>query len=352
MVRTWQNLVLAPGATLRQALKVIDQGAIRMALVATQGRLIGTVSDGDIRRGLLAGMTLECAIDEVVHRQPVTVSADCSREQAVRLMEQKWLLALPIVEEGILLGVHALHELLEQPHYGNPVFIMAGGFGTRLRPLTEHCPKPMLKVGDRPLLETLLRSFIERGFTNFYISTHYLPEVIQSHFGDGSQWGVSITYVHEQAPLGTGGALALLPEERPALPVVMINGDILTNLKFDKLVEHHNAVGADATLCVREFEYQIPYGVINSRKGNVVEMQEKPVERYQVNAGIYVLSDALVRSVVKGQRVDMPTLLEQRLEQGEEVSTYTLHDYWLDIGQMADFERAQRDIKGLFAWVA
>tara|TARA_R110000851_G_scaffold13043_2_gene44828 strand:- start:158 stop:838 length:681 start_codon:yes stop_codon:yes gene_type:complete len=224
---------------------------------------------------------------------------------------------------------------------------MAGGFGTRLRPLTDNCPKPLLKVGDKPILEIVLNSFIRSGFKNFYISTHYLPEMIKDYFGDGSKWKVNITYVHEKEPLGTGGALGLLPNDVPDLPLFLINGDVLTNVDFEKVLEFHNKQKAHATMCVRDYEYQVPFGVIQGQDNKVINMQEKPVEHYFINAGIYIVSPELRRSVSKNRYIDMPSLLESSIEQEKDVVMYPVREYWLDIGRIEDYKRAQLDIINL-----
>lgn len=225
---------------------------------------------------------------------------------------------------------------------------MAGGFGSRLRPLTDNCPKPMLKVGDKPILETVIRSFIKAGFSDFYISTHYMPEQIKNHFGDGGDLGVNISYVYEETPLGTGGALGLLPDSmRQDLPLIMINGDVLTKVDFERLLSFHVENDADATMCVREYDYQIPYGVINGEGNQITSMVEKPIQRFFVNAGIYVVSPRVIQSVEKNQKIDMPTLLEQHMEERQKVLMFPVHEYWLDIGRMDDFNKAQVDIYNL-----
>jgi NDP-sugar pyrophosphorylase family protein len=208
--------------------------------------------------------------------------------------------------------------------------------------MTDNCPKPLLKVGDNPILETLLLRFIKFGFHNFYISKHYLPEIIRDHFGDGSDWGVKINYVHENKPLGTGGALGLLPKNIPDLPVIVINGDVLTKIDFDALITFHDKNNSKATMSVREFDYQVPFGVIESDGNQIKGMVEKPVHRFHVNAGIYVIGQAILKTVKENERVDMPTLLERHL--GDNVLMYPFHDYWLDVGRIDDFNRAQKDI--------
>ncbi|MFA0471727.1 nucleotidyltransferase family protein [Vibrio sp. 10N.222.51.E8] len=350
MIDSWKKVVLGPNATIRMALEVIDAESLRVALVQNEaGHLAGVVTDGDIRRGLLEGISLDDAVSLVMNTSPITAEYDAPRQELLAKMNKLDILFLPIVRDGLLVGLETLHDaLVNKPKYENPVFIMAGGFGTRLKPLTDRCPKPMLEVGDKPILETLIKSFIDAGFFNFFISTHYMPELIRNYFGDGSELGINITYVHEEKPLGTGGALGLLPTSLPRdLPLIMINGDVLTKVDFNRLLHFHTENNADATMCVREHEYQIPYGVISGEGNKIVEMTEKPVQRFFVNAGIYVVSPSIISSVPKNHRVDMPTLLENRISEGNDVLMFPLHEYWLDIGKMDDFKQAQIDIKTL-----
>ncbi|RUO49513.1 nucleotidyltransferase family protein [Pseudidiomarina donghaiensis] len=344
----WKQVVVAPSTTLQSALKQLDEGALRIVLVCDEAmHLQGVVTDGDVRRGLLRGVGLEAPVSQVMNTQPITVTPETSRSDAVALMQSKSILAIPVVAEGHVIGLQTLQKLQSTHSYQNPVFIMAGGFGTRLRPLTDNTPKPMLKVGERPILETLLLNFIKSGFSNFYISTHYLPHVIRDYFGDGSKWNVNITYVHEEEPLGTGGALGLLPESTPELPLIMVNGDVLTSVDFERVLDFHMTHHALATMCVREYDYQIPYGVIMGDGERIISMEEKPIQRFFVNAGIYVISPEIFKNVEKHTRIDMPTLLQTYLDANEDVFMFPIHEYWLDIGRMDDFKRAQIDIKGL-----
>ncbi|MDH6027935.1 nucleotidyltransferase family protein [Vibrio splendidus] len=349
MSYSWKKTIVKPEATIVDALRVIDSEALRIALVVNdEQHLLGVVTDGDIRRGILNSLPLDTPIVEIMNCSPTTASINTAKEQLVKLMESKSILAVPLLEDNKVVGLETLHHLFEEKTYQNPVFIMAGGFGTRLRPLTDNCPKPMLKIGNKPILETVIRSFIKAGFENFYISTHYMPEQIQNHFGDGSELGVNINYVYEEAPLGTGGALGLLPSDLPQdLPLIMMNGDVLTKVDFERLLDFHNDNEADATMCVREYDYQIPYGVINGEGNKITSMVEKPIQRFFVNAGIYVVSPRVLQSVEKNQKIDMPTLLEQHMEERQKVLMFPVHEYWLDIGRMDDFKRAQMDILSL-----
>jgi len=350
MSKHWENVLISPEDTIKKALEIIDNQALRVVLVVDEGRkLLGTVSDGDVRRGLLGGLNLSDPVSGVMNSNPTTVAEGQSRDALIEVMESKNILFLPVVNElGCIVGLETLLGSLQQPKYENPVFIMAGGFGTRLRPLTDNCPKPMLKVGDRPILETVLRRFINFGFHNFYVSTHYMPETITNYFGDGSQFGVKISYVHEETPLGTGGALGLLKSSLSGdLPLIVANGDVLTTVNFERLLDFHIEHRSDATMCVREYEYKVPYGVIENDGNKITAMVEKPIHRFFVNAGIYVVSPSICSSVEENEHVDMPTLLERHIEKNRDVLMFPIHEYWLDIGRLDDFNRAQVDIYNL-----
>jgi len=342
----WKKILVSPVSNIQEVLKVIDSESLQLALVVDiDNRLLGTVTDGDIRRALINGVHLSHPISKIMFTTPTVVNTSMSKSQLLELMNTKQLNSIPIVDNGIVVGLETIHHITQKAKYDNPVFLMAGGFGTRLKPLTDNCPKPLLKVGDKPILETVLLNFIKSGFHNFYISTHYLPEMIREYFGNGAKWGVSINYVHEEQPLGTGGALGLLPKDLPELPVIMMNGDVLTKVDLEALLAFHNENEANATMCVREYEYQVPFGVIENDGHNIKSMVEKPTQRFHVNAGIYVVSRKIIEQVNNNEVVDMPTLLERHLDNN--VLMFPFHEYWLDIGRMDDFNRAQIDIKTL-----
>tara|TARA_R110002020_G_scaffold183864_6_gene380391 strand:+ start:984 stop:2033 length:1050 start_codon:yes stop_codon:yes gene_type:complete len=341
----WKRVIVSPSTAVKDVLVKLDREALRVVLVCDdEMRLLGIVTDGDIRRGLLNGIGLECSVCKVMNQSPTTISREVSRNDAVSLMQSKSILAVPILDKDRLIGLETLQQTKNSTQYSNPVFIMAGGFGTRLRPLTDDTPKPMLKVGERPILETLIVNFIKSGFSTFYISTHYLPHVIKEYFGDGSKWNIDITYVHEEIPLGTGGALGLLPDSISAEPLIMVNGDVLTNVDFERVLNFHQENEALATMCVREYDYQIPYGVVVGDGKRIVSMEEKPIQRFFVNAGIYVVNPEIFKAVEKNKRIDMPTLLQSYIDESKEIMMFPIHEYWLDIGRMDDFKKAQFDI--------
>lgn len=346
-MKSWRKALVNSSFTLKQAIEVLDKAALRIALVVDENeKLLGTLTDGDVRRALLKLVPLETPVIQVVNTNPKTAEQSWTQSRILAVMEQYELLQLPLLDdERRVVGLVNLHDILNKHRYDNPVFLMAGGFGTRLRPLTNNCPKPMLKVGDKPILEQILLSFIEAGFHRFFISTHYMSEVIRDYFGDGEKWGVSIKYVHEEEPLGTGGALGLLPHDEIDKPMFMMNGDLLTSLNLHSFLEFHETHGGVATMCVREYEHQVPYGVITSEGIQIKSMVEKPTQRFFVNAGIYLLSPILIKSVQPSTRVDMPTLLERQIESGEAVNMFPIHEYWLDIGRMDDFNKAQTEVQ-------
>lgn len=345
-MKPWRKALVNSDVTLEQAIAVLDKAALRIALIVGEDdKLLGTLTDGDVRRALLKHLPLDTSVTEVMNKLPKTAQQSWTESRVLAMLEQYELLQLPLVDnENRVIGLTNLHEMLNKHRHDNPVFLMAGGFGTRLRPLTNNCPKPMLKVGDKPILEQILLNFVEAGFHRFYLSTHYMPEVIRDYFGDGEKWGVSIQYVHEDEPLGTGGALGLLPHDEIDQPMFMMNGDLLTSLNLHCFLEFHERQNGVATMCVRLYEHQVPYGVITSEGTQIKSMVEKPVHRFFVNAGIYLLDPALVKSVAPGTRIDMPTLLEKEIDGGKAVNMFPIHEYWLDIGRMDDLKKAQSQL--------
>ena len=348
-ITNWKSALVSPNATLEQAISVIDAGALGIAIVVDDHqRLLGTLTDGDIRRALLRHLSLDIAVGDVMCKSPKTAHHDWNRERIMSVMRESRLLQLPVIDAcGRVVGLETLPALLNQREFNNAVFLMAGGYGTRLHPLTQDCPKPLLRVGGKPILERILTDLIKFGFHRFFISTHYLSEMVSNYFGDGSQWGVSIRYTHETFPLGTGGALGLLPHSEINEPIIVMNGDLLTTLNYQELLEFHIEQESVATLCVRKFEYKIPYGVVNNEGSKVRTIIEKPTHDYFINAGVYVLSPELVKSVQPGTNVDMPALLDSVIKKGESVSMFPVHEYWLDIGRMEDFHRAQLEVPTL-----
>jgi len=335
---------------MQEAIEVLNNESLRIVLVVDdEQKLVGTVTDGDIRRALLRHLTLEAVLSEFMFTQPTVASVTDDHNQILLKMQEFDLLQIPIVDEfGKVGGLETLQHLHEKKQYDNPVVLMAGGFGRRLRPLTEHTPKSMLNVGSKPILETILDQFIGAGFYRFFISTHYKAQHLQKHFGDGSDWGVSIEYIHEDEPLGTAGALGLLPKNIPGLPVLLMNGDLLTKVDFQELLSFHVEHGGEATMCVREYVFQVPYGVIQAEEHRITSIVEKPVHKYFINAGIYVLNPSILNTIDGKSYLDMPHLLIENINGNKQVNMFPLHEYWLDIGQMKQYEQAQVEIRENF----
>lgn len=348
-MKNWEDVLIAPTASLRTALNCIELAGSRIALVVdSQRHLKGTLSDGDIRRALLNGLDLEDAVSLAMCSTPTCISAGEGRLETLAKIRRLGFFQMPILDtQGVVVGLATLNNLLDQPVRENLVVIMAGGLGLRLQELTQDKPKPMLHVGPRPILESLIRSYADQGFHNFWLAVNYKAEQIERHFGDGSALGVKIQYLREDKPLGTAGALSLLPEEI-SLPVVVTNADLLIKEDFGSLVDAHVASGADATMAVRDYEMQVPFGVVCAEAGKIVAIQEKPKQWFMVNAGIYVLSPEAIKQVPKNEFFDMPSLFDTLLSLGKNCCCEPIHGYWLDIGRLPDYERANLDFPTVF----
>ena len=348
-MKNWRDALITPETSLREALERIDKAGCQIVLVVDAGgRLIGTLSDGDARRSLLKGLTLTSSVTAAMHLNPTTARAGEDRQSILASMRRLGLHQIPLLDEqGIVVGLEVIDDFLAAPVRDHWVVIMAGGMGSRLKELTHDTPKPMLKVGSRPLLETIVRSYADQGFRRFYVAVNYKAEQIEKHFGDGKALGVEIKYLREQQRMGTAGALSLLPE-RPELPLIVTNADLLTKEDFGFMVDRHVESGADATMAVRNFEMQVPFGVVRERDGSIETIEEKPVQSFVVSAGIYVLSPATLELVPGGQFFDMPALFDALVRKGMRARCHHIDGYWLDIGRMPDYERANMEFAEVF----
>jgi dTDP-glucose pyrophosphorylase len=339
-----RDIILPPSASIREALRRIDAAGTQLALVADEDdRLLGTVSDGDIRRGLLAELSLDDCVDTCMHVTPLVARSGTTDAQLLELLRHHGLHQIPIVDQsGRIVDLKLMDDLLAPRARDNPVVLMVGGLGQRLGDLTRDRPKPMLDVGGRPILEHIVRNFIAQGFHRFWFAVNYRAEIIEHHFGDGSAMGCEIRYLRERQRMGTAGALSLLPD-RPDLPLVVSNGDLLTKADMGALVDHHDESAVDATMAVREYEVQVPYGVVQTDGGLMVGIEEKPIHRHLIAGGLYVLSPHTLDHVPTDTFFDMPALLEKIAGGGGQVSVFAIDGYWLDIGRHADYQRACND---------
>ena len=338
----WRKAILPAHATIQQVISNLDQVAIKIVLVINEaGALEGTISDGDIRRGLLKGLDINSAITNVIHRNPLVVPPEMTREMVMQLMVANKIQQIPAVNEHHhVVGLHLWDEIATPPVRSNLMVIMAGGKGTRLRPHTENCPKPLLLVAGKPMLEHIIEHAKLEGFSHFVLAVHYLGNMIEEHFGDGARLGVQIDYLREQSPLGTAGALGLL-NPKPDSAFVVTNGDVITDIHYGELLDFHLRHNAAATMAVRVHEWQHPFGVVQTQGVEIVGFEEKPVARSHINAGVYALDPDALNALAADARCDMPTLFERLQEQSKRTVAYPMHEPWLDVGRPDDLERAR-----------
>ncbi|TGK14571.1 nucleotidyltransferase family protein [Leptospira stimsonii] len=343
-MENWKNSKLSSGQTLLEAIRTMDASGIQLILVSNEDNILeGILTDGDIRRAILRGSGLDIKIQEVMNRKPMTVLAETPREEMLSIMRRYMLHHLPVLDPaGKLVEIVTLDELIGAVERPNWVVLMAGGLGKRLRPLTDQIPKPLLSVGGKPILESILNGFSEQGFRKFYISVNYKADMIRDYFGNGDKWKVRIEYLDEDKSLGTAGALSSIPIKHE-FPLVVMNGDLLTRANFYSLLKFHEQEKSSATMSVREYDFQVPYGVVNVENQEILSIEEKPIHKFHVNAGIYVLSPDTIELIPKNTFFDMPTLFEKLISLKRKTSAYLLKEYWLDIGRLEEFERAQKE---------
>jgi dTDP-glucose pyrophosphorylase/predicted transcriptional regulator len=346
----WLNLLLKKDNQISEAIEILNNEKPRIVLVVDENnKLIGTITDGDIRRALIKGCSLDSYVKDIMNSNPRTASTEENDPIINERMRKHNLMQMPILDKDLtLVGLKTLRSIGELKQYDNPVIIMAGGYGKRLLPLTEETPKPLLKVGTKPILETIIEQFINYGFHNIYISTHYRAEMLREHFGNGDNFGVKISYLHEEKSLGTAGSLGLLPKNLPDIPILLMNGDLLTSVNYVDLLDFHKVQKGLATACVRKFDMQVPFGVVETENFKINKITEKPVLNFFVNAGIYVIEPALANLLDGKSYMDMPFFLQNRIQQGDKINMFPIHEYWLDIGRMEEYEQAQIEIKKFF----
>ncbi|WP_419767372.1 nucleotidyltransferase family protein [Arcobacter sp.] len=348
-MRDIENLKLNINSTIKEALEIIDKAAMQIALVIDDSnKLLGTLTDGDIRRGLLKGLDLNSSINTIVYKTPTVANISDTKEEILKLALSKKLHQVPIIDnDGGIVGIQEIEELIKPKNKTNKVILMVGGLGTRLRPLTENTPKPMLKVGNKPILQTIVEKFAEYGYTNIVMCVNYKSYVIQDYFGDGREFGVNIEYILEEQRMGTAGALSLL-KEKPTEPFFVMNGDLLTNVNFEHLHDFHIENNAIGTMCVREYDFQVPYGVVNMNGSKILSIEEKPTHSFFVSAGIYMLSPDVLKYIPKNEFYDMPTLFEKFISENKNTISFPLREYWLDIGRMEEYKKANDEYNEVF----
>ncbi|TAL04680.1 MAG: alcohol dehydrogenase [Rhodospirillaceae bacterium] len=365
--RDFRDNLIAPSAKIIDTLRIIDGHGVPVGLVHEDGRLVGTVTDGDIRRGLLAGIPLDAPVAKVMNVAPKMVLQGTPDAVVLKMMQAYSILYVPVVDaRDHVVDLKILKDMLPDVDGRGPdlatdgddaasatsmdniVVIMAGGKGERLRPLTADRPKPMVEVGGRPILETIVERFVRQGFTQLYISVNYRREMIEDYFGDGAKWGAHIRYIREDSALGTAGALSLLPE-RPTQAIIVMNGDLVTRVNFRHLIDFHNQHGTAATMAVWEARFAVPYGVVTTEDTRLTVIEEKPVKSFLVNAGIYVLAPEMLDLIPRGRAINITNLFSMQLSRAKDGAAapvvFPLREYWIDVGRVEDVERAHHDLR-------
>lgn len=346
----WKNSILPPSATLTDVMANLNETGARIVNIVDDGdQLLGIITDGDLRRALLKGCGMKALAQSIMRKDFTSAGPNDSNVHVAKIMQEKGLLQIPVLDTaGRIIEIKFLADVLKTPARENWVLLMAGGLGTRLLPLTKNTPKPLLPVGGKPVLENILETFRAQGFEKFFISVNYLAEQIEKYFGDGSKLGVQITYLHEKERMGTAGALSLLPEP-PSAPMLVMNADVLTRLNYAAMLEFHELNNAAATMGVREYKQEVPYGVIKTEGNRLMGIVEKPVQQYFVNAGIYTLSPSAIKALPEHCGFfDMPELFLRLMDQNLNTAAYPIRDYWLDIGRPEDLERANLEYNKIF----
>ncbi len=342
--KNWRQAILPANATIEQAIRNLDEIAIKIVLVANEaGVLEGTLSDGDIRRGLLKGLDMNSSITSIIHRNALVVPPELGRELVMQLMVANKIQQIPVVDEQHhVIGLHLWDEIAISSARSNLMVIMAGGKGTRLSPHTENCPKPLLSVAGKPMLEHIIERAKLEGFNKFVLAIHYLGHMIEEYFGDGERLGVKINYLREESPLGTAGALGLL-SPFPDVPFVVTNGDVMTDIRYGELLDFHTRHAAAATMAVRIHEWEHPFGVVKTQGVELVGFEEKPIARSHINAGIYALDPAALSVLTTNVHCDMPTLFERLQAKAQRTVAYPMHEPWLDVGRPDDLKQANTE---------
>lgn len=336
-----EKLKITLNTKIKKALKIISDGGIKIAIVVDkQGKLVGTLTDGDIRRGFLKGLNINSSIKSVVFKKPIIAKKSDSRHKLLKLALSKKIYQIPVIDKNEkVISVHVLEELIKPKKRSNLVVIMAGGKGMRLRPLTKETPKPMLKVGNKPILQIILEKFKESRFTNFVICVNYKSKIIKDYFGNGKKFGVKIEYIEEKKRMGTAGALSLL-RKKPKHPLFVINGDLLINLDFTKMLNFHFENYSSATMCVNEYNIELPYGEVKLENEKIISIKEKPNQKFYINAGAYILNPELINLIPK-KFYDMTSFFSKILVKNYKVTSFPLSEFWLDIGRMNDYKKAK-----------
>jgi len=344
-MKALEAILIAPDDNIRKAINIIDQSGLQIALVVNKDRrLLGVITDGDIRRAILNGISLEEEAHKIMNQNPKTARIDEDHESILKIMGKWKLHHIPIIdEEQRLISLEIIDDFVRPSRLENLVVIMAGGLGERLRPMTNDCPKPLLKVGGNPILETIVVNLSKYGFYKFLLAVNYKAEMIQEYFRDGNKWGIEIDYLKEDKQMGTAGALSLIKRrDKDTNPILVMNGDLLTTVNYKNLLEYHIDHHADATMCVRSYDIEIPFAVVNSDQQKLTSLEEKPVYNYLVNAGIYILENKLLELLPNNAYMDMTEYFKMLISRNFQTIVFPIRESWLDVGRDSDYNLANQ----------
>ena len=335
------EITISPNQTIFNAVEKITENRKQFVLVVNEGfQLLGMVTDGDIRRGILRGVSIDETIDKIMNPHPITSSRDEGRKNIVKKMRQNAIRHCPIIDaDKKLLGVEYLEDYLAGPKINNWVVIMAGGLGKRLHPLTEHRPKPLVEVQGKPMLESIITDLCRHGFYKIFLAVSYKSEMIEEYFSDGRDYGADIHYIREDKRLGTAGPLSLL-EDVPEEPVLVMNSDLVTDVNYEGLLHFHSDHKASATMCVRQYDFEVPYGVVETDHLQITDLREKPVQQFYINAGIYVLQPDVLKYIPRDTFYDMTDLFEELIKNDLQPHAFPVLEKWIDVGRLEDLEKA------------
>lgn len=342
----WRSLCISVESSIEDAIRILNDVGLKIVLVVDHNqKLVGTITDGDIRRGLLRGLQLSSPTADIINKNPISVLPNLSRDQITKTMLQHNIMQIPIVDkDDILIGLHLIDDNFLHQEVRNKFVIMAGGKGTRLLPRTEGIPKPMLKISDKPILEHIILRARGEGFRNFVIAVHHLSNVIEEYFENGNALGVKIEYIREKTPLGTAGGLRFL-DTTPGEPFIVTNGDVITDVRYRDILEFHTYNEAFATMAVQIHEWKNPFGVVQVDGSDIINYEEKPITRSIINAGVYVLNPLSLTLIEKENPTNMSSLFEMMILGRHKLMAYPIHEKWTDIGRHEDLERAILDFK-------
>ena len=350
---TFARFCVRPDTRMRDVLSLIDANGEGVAMVVdADQKFVDIVTDGDIRRAILMQADFDEPVSAFLGKiegpgpaKPLTALSGTDEADLVRLIEENGVRHLPILDkDGHLAGVVLASELARDQKLPVRAVVMAGGFGVRLRPLTDGTPKPLLHVGEKPVIEHIVHKLRDSGVSHVNITTHYHADKIRDHFKDGTDFGVEVKYTHEEEPLGTAGALSMLQDTEETL--LVMNGDILTDVDVRAMFDFHRDHKSDITIGVRRYEVPVPFGVIEADGASVTKLEEKPSLSFFINAGVYLLEPTVVRILEPGKKIDMTDLIQKLLDEDGVVTSFPIHEYWIDIGQMDDYLKAQTDMSG------